>query len=338
MAKLFSSILDVIAVVGGAVNTSVEIEDISPSLDGALYGPIADVIGINFIEAAILQINPGDRIMVAMKRTNAYLGLWEYSKFSSTQMGGMGLVRIEGENAKSAYKYQENSYRKAMYEAGMNELEVLVKEIEDSIISLKQDGLWDDTVQYACRGHLINYAIEMRQFYNNRMSRSVFETLRPIIADVEQYIIRDIVSNAVMDKLLLYVADSSAYIISRPTEAALLAKVLPMVQKALAHISIVEAVQREWVRVTPSGVVAVESWESGDYDNKRTANVLELNTMARIHERWAIRMIKPIRDYLIEVELMAEDVEGVEAEETVYRCGDRLNCGGLWGGNRVIGL
>lgn len=338
MAKLFNDIIDVIAVVGGAVNTSVQIEDISPSLDAVLSGPIADVIGINFIGKAIIELNPADPIMVVMKKSNAYLGLWEYSKFSATQMGGMGLVRIEGDNAKSAFKYQENSYRNAMYEAGMNELEGLIKEIENFRTSLIALNIWDNDVQYACRGHLINYAKEMRQFYNNRVARSVFETLRPIIADVEQYILRDIVTDEVMDKLLLYVADPDAYIISNPTEAALLANALPMIQKALAHITIVEAVQREWVRVTPSGVVAVESFESGDYDNKRTANVLELNTIARIHERWAIRMIKPIRDYLIEVGLVIEDVEDVESEDTSCPCDQRSGCKGSTSGNRVIGL
>ena len=262
------------------------------------------------------------------------LAMYEYAKIGGIQFGENGIFRIEAENQKGAYKYQENQYKDAMLTNGYEAL-------EDMLVFLNANRTdyttWNTSTEAErSRALFINTAADFRMAYSKYVTRHTFEMLRTIIEDVETFAILPLIGDDQYDALKTAVAGAT------PLTAAA-RRLLKVIQKAVAAFTVKEAMQKMWLQVDGSKLVQLERLEPQSYekDSPPGSNVISLQLYQQ--DVWANRLLSNIirilnthaDDYPIYTAYLEELAEAEEAEEenifdTCERCGYyhyRCQCG-----------
>lgn len=188
MAELFSTFADFKSFVGGRINTSIELDSIAPTIYDAARRHLVPWLGQDFYDSMVTAAagtpNPDETALLPyIKKPLALLTMYEYSKVGKIEFGETGLHRIETDNRKSAYRYQEKEYVESMLEHGYDALENLLKFLDAEQATYTD---WRDSEEgVAHRSALLNYASDFRRLTSHHCDRYTFEALRPIIADIE---------------------------------------------------------------------------------------------------------------------------------------------------------
>lgn len=146
-------------------------------------------------------------------------------------IGNSGAARIEGENEKTAYKYQVASAKQRLIESGWNAVERLI-----SFLSQFESDypLWSSEAKANSRGLIINSYKTFKRAYHVVNGRWVFEGLRPIMADVELFTIMPTIGQTYYDALK---AEILANTLTDENKKALF-----YMQKAIAYLTIEQAI------------------------------------------------------------------------------------------------
>lgn len=246
---LFDTINELKQYVGGGANLSVELDSLEPALQRAKGRLLTYIDAALFDDLVTNQATPDaaqTALLPYVQRPLALLALYEYAHIGGIQFSESGMMRMETETMKSAYKYQETEYKDWMLRAGY-------QAIEDMLIFLQANAndypLWD-VGKDAHNELLLNTAQLTRQYYSTNLDRWTWEHMRPAIADVEQFAIIDTIGQHQFDDLTLGRSQSDL--------TAAEQKVIKLLQKATAHLAIDEAVARNYVRLQGGNVVQME--------------------------------------------------------------------------------
>lgn len=343
MAYFFSNITQVKTFIGGGVNRSLEITSLDSSLLVALQQHLRPWLGSDFTTelldawaASILEDDPvplsaeQTALLPYIQRPLAMLAMYEYAKIGSIQFGENGIFRIEGENMKGAYKYQENQYKEAMLHNGY-------EAIEDMLIFLNTNRAdyttWDVSDEAArSRELFINTAAEFRLAYSKHITRYTFEMLRGIVEDVQLFAIRPLIGEDEYEALKTAIAGTDP--LTAPQKA-----LLKVIQKAVAAFTVKEAVQKMWLRIEGNKLVQSEHLEPQSYekDSPPGANVISLQLYQQ--DVWANRLLSNITrvleatpdDYPLYTAYAEALAEAAAAEEESEACSELCERCGHYG-------
>lgn len=325
--ELFDDLADFKKYVGGAVNQSMDMASIEPHIFTAADNHLIEWLGAalyDLLKEGIAQeeSDPGltealEDLLPYVKRPLAFLTLHEYAKIGGIQFGESGFIRMENENAKSAYRYQENEYKAYMLENGYNSLEVMLKFLDMHAVDYPT---WEGKEKN--RSLFINYASEFRNHYNKQLDRYTFEGLRPLIEDVEYFAIKNSIGDDLYDALKAAIQSNALTSIQKP--------LVKLIQKAVANFTIKEGVARNWIQVKGGRVIQMEILAEQGYERQGVPIGGPVSLKLRHHELMADRYINEIIRYLNKHQ---DDFEGwpiptAESDDnTDENCPERKICG-----------
>lgn len=293
---LFTDIADFKRYVGGGANVSLELDSIAPTmLDAAqhhvlpwlgeeLWGQLVAAVAAGPVDPA----TPLGALLPHACRPLAKLTMYEYAAIGGIQFGESGIHRVETEDMKAAYKYQEQAYRDSMLQHGYESLEQMQRFLDNNAADY---ATWlSGAAGQRARALVINYAWDLRTVYSKYVSRYTFEMLRSVIADLELFVLVPTIGQAQYDRLKAGIlADDLTDL-----ETGL----LQLVQKAVGNFAIEEGLRRHWVTIQGNNVVQVV--HSGNDDRKQVMPAADTGTSLKIlqAEEYANRYLSRIVDYL----------------------------------------
>lgn len=310
--------------VGGAVNPSLEFEAIRPYIEDVQRDHIMPLIGPDFLNDLITNQDTATgkqlELVNKIRKAVGYLCVYKYVNVGSVQLGEAGLFRTESESHKSTYKYQEQNYRDQMRESGYEALEEVIIFLQLNKINL--GSLYTLEYYQKTRSMFINLALEFRNVYSSYISRYTYESLKPLMEDLETFAILPIIGQELFDRLKLSIADNDL----TPVEILLVRHI----QKALAHFTIEEGVRRLWVKIEGINVVQTERLEPQGLERQGSAGNLPLSVNVRHLYEFGNRWISYIKKYLLDniedfeeyADFIAEqEAAELEEEEAILECG-----------------
>jgi hypothetical protein len=325
--ELFASKEEFKSFIGGAINQSLEMDSIGPHIFTAADNHIIEWLGAPLYALlkegiAEEESDPGlsevlETLLPYVQRPLAFLTMYEYSKVGGVQFGEAGLTRVENENMKTAFRYQENEYREYMLHNGYNAIESMLKFLDSNAVSYPT---WE--AKERNRSLFINYASDFRLHYNKKLNRHTFEGLRPIIEDVEYFAIATTLGETLYDALKAAILAGSVTSTQKP--------LVKLVQKAIANFTIREAVARKWVIVQDDRIMQIEKDKDQSSRLEKTPTGPSVSLTMRSHEITGDRYINEIIRYLNKHEA---DFEGwpiptAESDDTPdVSCPERNICG-----------
>lgn len=291
--QLFQDIEDFKKYAGGAVNSSLAMQSIEPTLYMTTQTQVLPWLGntlyLQLVEAvAAGPVDPASdlgKLLPYACRPVALLSLWQYADVGTVQLGGSGMFRTETEERKSAFKYQEANYRESMLQQGFEALELMQRFLDDNAATYA-----DWTAKNRSRELVINYAAELRETYSKSVSRYTFEMLRSLIPDLELFALVPSMGQAQYDELKTAILADAAL----PDR---LAELLRIVQRVIANFVVEEAMRRHWVTLDGHQVVSYVQQSLDARQQTIPANMtldvgtgLKLKQAEEFAERWLSRL------------------------------------------------
>jgi hypothetical protein len=288
-AELFTNFADIKLYVGGRLNQSVKLESLEatiyetarrhivPWLTQTLYDRLVAGSSLTAEETALA---------LKVKRSLALLTIYEYSKVGVVEFGESGMHRVENENRKSAYRYQEREFKEDALIKGYNALEDAIKYLDANAAfttwAASDEGL-------AHRSTLLNYASDFRLLTMPECDRYTYECIRPIINEVELFGIQRILPAT------FWAGFKSRHLAGSLTTAE--KQVRTYMRQAIAHRAINEAVKQRWIKID-AGRVAIQE----DFGDQRNTNQTMPSTVGSglyiSHDTWSDRFTSQWIDYI----------------------------------------
>lgn len=329
MASLFANIQELQTHLGGAVNNSVKIEHIAPYIENAYLNHlqmwIGDVIWDDIVtaHASGSMLEEEEDLVFKVQAVLAPMAYVEYSKFADIQFSGAGRFRTETEEMKTPYKYQIQAADEQMTNMAYQALERLLLFLEANKATYTD---WPAAPGYALfHEALLNSALLFSQS-GQRTTRYEFELVRPIIADVEQFVLIPLLTETLYIQLL---ENRKA-----GTLTALEKTLITYTYKATAHYTIEEAITRNLVQMKNGRIVQSELEEAQSYRSEMAAAPATAAPRILRHELAANRHYAAIKkfldanvdaaefsDYKAKVEAEAAALAAAEAETICYDAG-----------------
>lgn len=275
--------------IGGAVNSSVELSSLVPAYHEAVHKNIIPLLGESLWE--IVDTTWDDSLTAEttallpyVQRALAHLTMYEYSHIGTVQFSEAGLVRMETEQMKTAYKYQERQYKHWMRDAGYNRLE----ELQLFLMSNSADYPdWDASVAYQ---FLINTARTFRAYYGKTVNRYTFEMLQGIQQEIELLVLETNLGAPFYERLRAGQQSGDL------NEAETIA--LHKAYRAITHYTIEEAMIRNFVTFDGDQVVKKEGAGNQTYTSERTNTANDAVFSKRYHQHRAKLHLDRLLAYL----------------------------------------
>lgn len=263
MAQLFSTFAQFKAQIGGAINTSVDLESLAPVIEDAARTHLVPFLGQSFYDALVAGIAGTPTVAQTalvpfVRKALAKLTMFEYLKTSNVQFGESGLHRIENENRKSAYRYQEREYSDYQLTSGYNDIETMLKFLSDN---QAQYPTWVSTDEAQMHlNSLCNYAAQVRVTVQRQCDRFTFETLRPAMSAATEFGIKKLIPVALYNDLLTKYKAS--------TLSTLEKNVVLMIRAAVFNTAISHAITEGWIKYDKGTIVVHELFGEQSSINK----------------------------------------------------------------------
>lgn len=274
---------------GGAVNSSVELASLVPAYHEAVQKNIVPLLGDSLWNTVDTTWDgtPTAEVLALLpyvRRALAHLTMYEYSHIGNVQFSEAGLVRMETEQLKTAYKYQERQYKIWMRDAGYNRLE----ELQLFLMSNSADyPSWDSSVAYQ---QLINTARTFRAYYGKSVGRYTFEMLQGLLQEIEALVVEANVGSSFYERLR---AGQEA---GDLTDAELTA--LHRAYRTITHYTIEEAMIRQFVTFEGDQVVKYEGAVNQTYTSERPTTADESIFAKKYHQHRAKLHLDRLLAYL----------------------------------------
>lgn len=260
MSNIFTDKADLKAVLGGSINGSLQLDSIDPFIDVALDTHVLPFLPQTVIDEITGETGDATRKGL-LKTAVGFLAVYEYAPVGNVQFSESGLVRLETDNQKTAYKYQENAFRDQMMSIGQNALEKLIISVYNDRGTLMTSG---ERLEYF-ENRFIWKSSDFRSLYSHYVSRNTFQVLRPLIEDVEKYAIENVIGKATADMLL-----SKSHDPAESDNTFLTA--IHFIKKAIVNLSIEEGLRRHYVELSGNKIIIRERGDSQSFEYERMVN------------------------------------------------------------------
>jgi len=292
---LFTDIADFQNYVGGATNKSMDMRSLSPWIEKTAENHIMPWLGRTLWDDLVTKVAEGsissgsadEKLLIKVCSPLAMLTMYEYSFIGAIQFGEAGLFRLETEEYKSAYKYQEANYRESMLNNGYEGIELMQRFLHENADNYQT---WDHKDK--SRSLIINYASELRDAYSKYISRYTFEIIRSLIEDVELFALVPVLGQAQYDDIKAAILVNT---FSDPQK-----KLLKYLRKVVGNFAIHEGVLRQWVLIDGRNVIqnVQRSIDSSQQSLPPESGSSAVSLLLMQADKYANRYISFITDYL----------------------------------------
>ena len=196
------------------------------------------------------------KILPYLQRVVAHYGFILAIPSVTVNLTGSGLHQIVGENKKPLFQWQKLDYENLHQELAAQAIDDLLKVLaENKAAPFLEDFI--ETEEYArIFSSLINFASEFQQYYNIGSSAKTFQSLRPIIKEVEEFYIKPSISREFFDALIEELQTNGE--LSDNNE-----KLMMWLGPALCHYTVARSIGRLQVKVTDEGFMVSSITSSG---------------------------------------------------------------------------
>lgn len=291
-AYIFEDISQFKEFVGGAVNVSLELDSLAPTIGLAAEKHLMQWLSREQFDALVDGFSSPSAEQTALlpyvQRPLALLTMFEYAKIGGMMVGEAGFFRIETDDKKTPYKYQENQYKEYMLQHGYESLERMLSFLEDNEDDYPD---WFQSDAYERNKALfLNTAAELRDVYSKYVDRYTFEVIRPLIEDLETFAILPLLGDEQFEEV----------------KAAILAKnltslqldLVKLIRKAVGNFAIEEALKRHWVLLKGNQILQLETLEPQGYQREGSPAGSSLSLALLQQDEWGNRHISNIRRFL----------------------------------------
>lgn len=200
---LFANINDLKIHLGGAISKTIELVNLQPFIDKALYEQVLPKVSAAQYEAFTANnvTLTGNKLVAfgLLKNAVAWFALHEYSTVGNVMMTEGGLMRMETETMKTSFKYQEYEFRAQCLRTAWFNVDLLLSYLLKS--STDFQAYHDSDEKKRNTIHLLNAPQDFRNCEARVPDRITFEALLPYIADVEEFCVRDFLGQTLWDTL-----------------------------------------------------------------------------------------------------------------------------------------
>lgn len=298
---LFNNIDDLKQYVGGGANVNLELSSISAAMHSALRNHILPWLGQAQWAALLADYTPNaaditgmddslEALLPYVRRPLALLTMYEYGQVGGIMVSESGFHRSETDTRKTAFKYQENAYKRWHLDDGYEAIEEMLNFLEDNEGDY---ALWAaDDAYVANKSLVINTATELRKHYSKYLSRYTFETLRPLIEDVEVFAIKPLLGDDQYDEVKDWIMMKATGLDAKELQ------LLKLIRRAVANFTIEEGLKRLWVKIEGKNVVEAEGLEPQTYEKYSSAAGTAMNSIQRHLQEHANIHIQNIKQFL----------------------------------------
>lgn len=283
----FHSIEEIKQYVSGSIDNDRDfLESIESDIRNAALLHIAPWLGMDLLQrlAAMYpdaaEDSPEAVLTTKVQATLAPLALYHASKTKTVRFGVQGITKSDN----TAYRYQENEYRKEMLISGYEHLELMLRYLETEHWKTQAsvyDGSHDDS--HGSDGaffdwdgrerHLslmLRYVSDFRQVSAHLISRRTFETLLPLIEEVEYNVIEKRFPSQFVELMRMYQFDKTPFFM----------RILRLMKKIIAAFTVKEALRRNLLTIDGGQLLHCES--KNDQSNE-TTSVAALEKTEKAH-------------------------------------------------------
>jgi hypothetical protein len=247
----FHSIDEIKQYVSGSIDNDMDfLESIESDIRNAAMLHIAPWLGMDLLErlAAMYpdaaEDSPEAMLTAKVQAALAPLALYHASKTKTVRFGVQGITKSDN----AAYRYQENEYRTEMLISGYEYLELMLRYLEmeywkaqASVYEDAHDGAhglndpffdWDGRERHLSL--MLRYASDFRQVSAHQVTRHTFNTLLPLIEEVEYNVIEKRLPSQFYELMRSHQFDKTPLFI----------RVLNLMKKIIAAFTVKEALRR----------------------------------------------------------------------------------------------
>lgn len=327
---LFTDIASLKSAVGGGANMSIELASIEPGLYAAWHQHLKPWIGQDFLDEIQSAIDDDSlsteqtALLPYLRRPLGMLGLYEYINIGSVQFSEGGVFRMEGENYKTAYKYQVTGMKRFYLYTGFESLEHLLGYLEDKAADFPTWAASDGYTRN--KALLINSAADFRKHYSNDINRYTFEHLRPVLEDIDAFAIQPLLGD---DQYNTLKANILAKNLSAKEQ-----QLIYYLQRTVANFAVKEAIRRGWIRLEGRTLVSTEILEPQGYEREGAPTQNQVSLASMRQDEWANRNLSYATKYLADnladfplysAYLNAQAAEEAEADQPSSDYPERCN-------------
>jgi hypothetical protein len=292
---MFTTISQIKEHIGGGGNMSLELDSLRPTWELVAQNDLQLWLGPTTYAALLAYVLEADEtgnddfdlLLPYVRRPLALWTMAEYAKIGGIQFGESGMSRVEIEGRAQPYKYQENAYKEYMLNHGWNALETMLIFLEDNRDTYTD---WATEARPRHRSLFINTAAELRDCYARYTNRYTFESIRPIIQDMEVFFLIPSIGIEQYTALKAVIATNN---LDEPQTEA-----VARLSRALAHVSVKEALTRNLVAIKGHTLIQIEMLEPQSYakESPPTINTVslahtQLDEFAQRHLDYAIQYL-----------------------------------------------
>lgn len=280
-------------IVGGIVNSSMNMSSLAPSIEHAYINHLEQWLGDEFWEELITAVNgtpsnDQEALLLYLRKALGFLAIYEYSKVGAVQFTESSIVREESDRHKTAYKYQVNAMSTYALINGYEAIERLLIYLQANAAKFPT---WENSEGYQESYALfINRVRTFRRFYNAQMSRYTFDYLRGLMKDLDIFVAEACLGTDFVEELK-----------TKMKAGALSAEELQLVtyiQRAIAQFAVQEGMKRGLVKLDGNQVLVNETLEPQGYQKEGLPNAGQFSISIQHHKEWGNRLWNYARDYL----------------------------------------
>jgi hypothetical protein len=218
-----------------------------------------------------------DKVIEMSKRAEIHLAYWKGFDVLNAQINDSGFHRIEDDQTKSLYNYQEKNLREYFKDTGHDTLDTLLEYLEDNIDETIFSTWKESDACTLHRKYFINSAKDFSEIYDIDKSRLVFLNLVPYMKFVEDKEIAGLIGDSLFTKMKTLISDGT---ISESSNAAY-SNLLPKIQSVVAPYTVLYAIGKMGLRFSDKGAMFSDIMDTGGniekqgYDDKRAEEVKE---------------------------------------------------------------
>lgn len=191
---------------------------------------------------------------------------------------------------KTAFKWQIDQIIDEYFELACNRKEELIKWLytnSATYTTYAASDAFDENHQF-----ILNYASELDKYHPIRRSRATYDSLIPIIRDVETLYIRQAISDDYYDELITKLRSDT---LTAHDEI-----ILPDLKAAITKLAIAESIKRNVARVEPGGVLTFSriSQSNGGTNQQLAAGDNDKAALIRTCDTFGKAYISKVREYL----------------------------------------
>lgn len=298
---IFNTIQELKTYAGGQVNAKVSLDYLTPSYQQARDKHLERYLGDAFLDhleaKAKTEAAPAptaaEVVMIGhVASALALLTLYEWSFTSSVQHGSEGMVRIESETVKGAYKYQLAEYRAWSLSAGLTALDNAMRYCQ---ANAAQFSSWtnSEAAEYH-RAVLIRDARTMRSVHNLVSDRNAYEALRPLMLDLQGFLFCDLVGPPQLDRILASIESPSEVTATKALED----KLRKLMSRVLAAFAVSEGLRRNVIYLEGGRILQREALEPQSVENTSNPALSTLALTMAQNQEFAERLMSELRNFL----------------------------------------